>query len=43
MEGQEASDSDTPQGKLQKYFDLCTHLDVRGFIVNIHVYTLERD
>ena len=28
MEGQEISDLDPHQGKLQKYLDLCTHLDV---------------
>ena len=31
MEGQEISDSDPHQGKLQKYLDLCTHLDVHGY------------
>ena len=43
MEGQETSGSDTHQGKLQKYLDLCTHSDVSGFEVNIHIYTQERD
>ena len=43
MEGQEASDLDTPQGKLQKYLDLCIDPDVHGFKVNIHVYKQERD
>ena len=36
MEGQEISGLGTHQGKLQKYLDLCTHPDVRGFEVNIH-------
>ena len=35
MEGQESSGSDTHQGKLQKYLDLCTHPNVRGFKGNI--------
>ena len=39
MEGQESSGSDTHEGKLQKYLDLCTHPDVRGFEVKSHVYT----
>ena len=39
MEGQESSGSDTHQGKLQKYLDLCTHLDVRGFEVKSRMYT----
>ena len=43
MEGQETSDSDAYQGELQKYLDLCTHPDVRGFNSNIRVYMRERD
>ena len=43
MEGEETSDSDPHQEKLQKYLDLCTHPDVRGFKGNIRVYTQERD
>ena len=35
MEGQDSSGLDTHQGKLQKYLDLCTHPDVRGFKGNI--------
>ena len=31
MEGQEISDSDPHQGKLQKYLAFCTHPDVRMF------------
>ena len=31
MEGQETSDSDPNQGKLQKYLAFYTHPDVRGF------------
>ena len=31
MEGQESSESDPCQGKLQKDLDFCTHLDVHGF------------
>ena len=31
MEGQETSDSDPHQGKLQRYLAFCTHPDVRGF------------
>ena len=30
MEGQETSDSDPHQGKLQKYLAFCTHPDVHG-------------
>ena len=41
MEGQESSGSDTHQGKLQKYLDLCTHPDVRGFKGHIRVYMRE--
>ena len=43
MEGQETSDLDPHQGKLQKYLDLCTHPYVHGFKGNIHVYTGEMD
>ena len=43
MEGQETSDSDPHQGKIQNYLELSTHLDVHGFKGNIHVYTRERD
>ena len=43
MEGQETSDLDPHQGKLQKYLAFCTHPDVRGFKGNIRVYTRERD
>ena len=43
MEGQESSGSDTHEGKLQKYLDLCTHPDVRRFEVKIRVYTQVRD
>ena len=39
VEGQDTRDLDPHQGKLQKYLDLCTHPDVRGFEVNIRVYT----
>ena len=39
MEGQESSGSDTHEGKLQKYLDLWTHPDVRGFEVKSGVYT----
>ena len=41
MEGQETSDSDPHQGKLQKYLAFCTHPDVRGFEGQIRVYTRE--
>ena len=33
MDGQETSDSDPHQGKLQNYLAFCTHPDVRGFRV----------
>ena len=42
MQGQETSDSDPHQGKLQKYLAFCTHPDVRGFKGYIRVYTQER-
>ena len=35
MEGQETSELDPHQGKLQKYLDLCTHPDVCWFKGNI--------
>ena len=41
MEGQETSDSNPHQGKLQNYLAFCTHPDVRGFEGQIHVYTRE--
>ena len=41
-EGQETSDSDPHQGKLQKTLAFCTHPDVRGFKGYIRVYTRER-
>ena len=43
MEGQETSDSDPHQGKLQKNLAFCTHPDVRGFKGQTRVYTRERD
>ena len=43
MEGQETSDSDPHQGKLQNHLAFCTHPDVRGFKGQIHVDTRERD
>ena len=39
MEGQETSESDPCQGKLQKDLDFCTHPDVRDFRSQTHVYT----
>ena len=39
MEGQETSESDPHQGKLQKNLAFCTHPDVRGFRGQTHVYT----
>ena len=41
MEGQETSDLDPHQGKIQNYFAFFTHPDVRGFKGQIHVYTRE--
>ena len=41
MEGQDPSDSDPHQGKLQQYLAFCTHPDVRGFKGYIHVYMRE--
>ena len=38
MEGQETSDSDPHQGKLQNHLAFCTHPDVHGFKVQICVY-----
>ena len=43
MEYQESNGSNTHEGKIKKYLDLCTHPDVHGFEVNIHVYTQEMD
>ena len=42
MEGQETSDSDPCQGKIQKDLDFCTHPDVCGFRGQTRVYTRER-
>ena len=42
MEGQETSESDPHQGKLQKNFSFCTHPDVRGFRGQTRVYMRER-
>ena len=41
MEGQETSDSDPHQEKLQKYLAFCTNPDVHGFEGHIHVHTRE--
>ena len=41
MEGQETSDSDPHQGKLQNYLAFCTHSDVRRFKGQIRVYMRE--
>ena len=41
MEGQETSDSDPHQGKLQNYLDFFTHPDVCGFEGHICVYMRE--
>ena len=43
MEGQETSDSDPYQGKLQNHLAFCTHPDVCGFEGQIRVYTREKD
>ena len=43
MEGQETSDLDPCQGKLQNYLAFHTHPDVHGFKGQIHVYMRERD
>ena len=42
MEFQETIDSDTHQGKLQKYLAFNIHPNVHGFKGYIHVYTRER-
>ena len=42
MEGEETSDSNPHQGKLQKYLDLCTHPDVCWSKVNI-LYIREKE
>ena len=42
MEGQETSDSDPYQGKLQNNLAFCTHPDVCGFRGQTRVYTRER-
>ena len=41
MEGQETSDLDPHQGKLQNYLAFCTHPDVHGFKGQIHAYMRE--
>ena len=41
MEGQETSESNRHQGKLQNYLAFCTHPNVRGFKGQIRVYTQE--
>ena len=43
MEGQDTSELDPHQGKLQNNLAFCTHPDVRGFRGQIRVYTRERD
>ena len=40
--GQETSESDPYQGKLQNYLAFCTHLDVHIFEGHIPVYIRER-
>ena len=42
MEGQETSDSDPHQGKLQNHLSFFTHPDVRGFKGQILLYTREQ-
>ena len=42
MEGQETSDSDPHQGKIQNYLSFCTHPDVHGFRGQTHIYMQER-
>ena len=42
MEGQETSELDPHQGKLQNNLAFCTHPDVCGFKGQTHVYTQER-
>ena len=39
MKGQETSDSDPHQGKLQNHLAFCTHPDVHGFKGQIRVHT----
>ena len=39
MEGQETSESDPHQGKLQNNLSFYTHPDVQGFRDESHVYT----
>ena len=39
MEGQETSESDPHQEKLENYLAFCTHPDARGFEGHIRVYT----
>ena len=41
MEGQDTSNSDPHEGKLQNYLAFFTHPDVHGFKGQIHVYTRE--
>ena len=41
MEGQETSDLEPHQGKLQKSLAFCTHPNVHIFKGQIHVYTRE--
>ena len=43
IKGQETSDLDPHQGKLENYLAFYTHPYVRGFKVQIHVYMRERD
>ena len=43
MEGQEKSESDPHQEKLQNNLAFCTHPDVHGFKGQIHIYTREKD
>ena len=42
MEGQETSESDPHQGKLQNNLAFCTHPDVHGFRGQTRVYTREK-
>ena len=42
MEGQETSESDPHQGKLQKNLAFCTHPVVHGFRGKTYVYMQER-
>ena len=43
MEGQDTSDSDPYQGKLQNHLAFCMHPNVCGFKGQTRVYTPERD